>query len=93
MAKEGFELAEEMEPYQYTNPVTGQHKIFFRKRHDVTHSLRLAAFERCMHVELEGKHYRGDGPKLDEEHVHEAFREAVAKCKSYDKMYPSDRHD
>lgn len=93
MAERGFDLAEEYEPYRYTNPVSGQHKIFFRRRHDITRSPRMAAYERCMHVELEGKHYRGGTAKEDEEAVHKAFREAVAKCKTYDKMYPSDRHD
>lgn len=90
MAKEGFPLMQDEEFYEYHNPVTGQEKIFLRKRHDVIRSPRLEAFDACMHDALAGRRYQDGNARADEIAVHEAFTAAVERCKHRDKAYPSD---
>lgn len=71
------------EPYLRRDPVTGQEKLFFRKRHDTIHSPRLQAYDRCMADQLRGHRYRGHGAAADEAAVREALRQAAQYCHAH----------
>lgn len=88
MAKEGIPLPDE-EYYTYHNPVTGEEKLFLRKRHDVIRSPRLEAYDECIREAMEGRRFRTGDTEADEQAVHEAFQAAVVRCKARDKAYPS----
>ena len=79
MAKDGMPIDEEF--YEYRNPVTGQRKVFLRKRHDIIRSPRLRAYDDCMKRAMEGRRFRTGDAAADERAVHEAFRAAVQQCK------------
>lgn len=91
MAKEGYNLASENEPYLYRNPVTGKRKLILRERHDRTHSMRLMAYRDCMSDELKGNRYRRGDAVQDEQAVRQSFTRASHDCAARDKAYPSDR--
>lgn len=80
MAKENEGYLINEEPYLRRDPITGQEKLFFRKRHDTIHSPRLQAYDRCMAGQLRGKRYRGQGSAADEAAVREALRQAAQYC-------------
>lgn len=82
MAKEGIPI--DLEPYMRRDPVTGQEKIFFRKRHDIVRSPKLLKYDACMSERLRGKRYRGHGAQADTEAVREALREAAHYCAQHD---------
>jgi hypothetical protein len=79
MAKDAW--AADEEPYCRHDPVTREIKCFWRVRHDVAHSRKLALFRSCMRHELEGRHYRTGDAVRDTIEVREAFAAAAHGCR------------
>lgn len=88
MAKDNEAAMINEEPYLRRDPVTGQEKLFFRKRHDTIRSPRLQAFDRCMSGRLRGRRYDGHGAAADEAAVRQAMREAAQYCSHHDTLGP-----
>lgn len=86
MAKENEAAMINEEPYMRRDPVTGQEKLFFRKRHDMIRSPRLQQYDRCMADRLRGHRYRGQGSAADEAAVRQAMREAAQYCSRHDTL-------
>lgn len=84
MAKDNDAAMIAEEPYWRRDPVTGQEKLFFRKRHDTIRSPRLQAYDRCMADQLRGHRYRGHGAAMDETAVREALRQSARYCQTHD---------
>ena len=89
--REPISLSSMFEPYCRHDPVTHKIHCYLRRRHDIIRSPRLEAFDRCMHSELEGHHYRGHGAREDSILVREAFSHAAHDCHRKTMGYPSDR--
>lgn len=83
MAKENEAYLINEEPCLRRDPITGQEKLFFRKRHNTIHSPRLQAYDRCMADQLRGHRYRGQGSVVDEAAVREALRQAAQYCSQH----------
>ncbi|MCY0865920.1 MAG: hypothetical protein OWQ57_13300 [Sulfobacillus sp.] len=84
MAKANEANLLDLEPYLRRDPVTGQEKLYFRKRHDIVRSPRLQAYDQCMSEQLRGKRYREHGAQADTEAVRQALRQAAQYCKAHD---------
>lgn len=65
---------------EHRNAETGREEIYLRSRHNHIRSPRLAAQLECVSRLTRGRHFRGHGPAIDEEMVHEALAEASKKC-------------
>jgi len=86
MAKDNEATMINEEPYMRRDPITGQEKLFFRKRRDTIRSPRLQAYDRCMADQLRGHRYHGQGSAADETAVREALRQAAQYCHTHDTL-------
>ena len=86
MAKDNEAYLVSEEPYVRRDPVTGQEKLFFRKRHNTIRSPRLQEYDRCMAGQLRGRRYRGHGSAADEAAARQALRQAVQYYHTHDTL-------